>query len=143
MPTDVPATGVPPTSLAALAPAAGLAGRVGRTVSAVDATLDFLDFALSPAIDFRVAAAGCAAAATGSTRRLALRGVVVVPGVRVSGRELRSGTLRLRVAAARRRAGACEVTRRGRLTGPARRAAGSRAAGEPPAGAGVAVRRCG
>ncbi len=117
VPTGVPATGVPPTSLAALPPAAGVAGKAGRTVAAVDATLDFVGFALSPAIDFQGRGGGLRGGSYRFTRRLALRGVVVVPGVRVSGRELRSGTLRLRVGGSAAARGRVEVTRRGRLTG--------------------------
>jgi pimeloyl-ACP methyl ester carboxylesterase len=117
VPTDVPATGVPPTSLDQLAPAAGLAGKAGRTVSAVDATLDFVDFALSPAIDFEGRGGGLRGGTYRFTRRLTLDGVVVVPGVRVSGRELRSGALRLRVRGGAAAHGRVEVSRRGRLTG--------------------------
>jgi len=115
--TGVPATGVPPTSLAQLPPAAGLAGKVGQTVSAVDATLDFVDFALSPAIDFTGRGGGLRGGSYRLKRRLSLRGVVVVPGVRVSGRQLRSGALALRVGGSAAAHGRVEVSRRGRLTG--------------------------
>jgi pimeloyl-ACP methyl ester carboxylesterase len=117
VPTDVPPTAVPPTSLAALPPAAGIEGKAGRTVSAVDATLDFVGFALSPAIDFQGRGGGLRGGSYRFTRRLTLRGVVVVPGVRVTGRELRSGTLRLRVGGSAAARGRVEVTMRGRLTG--------------------------
>jgi pimeloyl-ACP methyl ester carboxylesterase len=117
VPTDVPVTGVPPTALAQLAPAAGLAGKVGQTVSAVDATLDFLDFALSPAIDFNGRGGGLRGGSYRLGRRLKVRGVVVVPGVRVSGRELHSGALRLRIGGSAAARGRVEVSRRGRLTG--------------------------
>ncbi len=132
-PTDVPATGVPPVSFAALAPAAGLEGRVGRTVSAVDATLDFLGFALSPALDAGESGGGLRGGTYRYRRRLSLRGVVVVPGVRVSGSEGRSGTLTLRVRGAAAAGGTVRVTRRGRLTGRlgGRRVA-ARLANRPP-----------
>jgi pimeloyl-ACP methyl ester carboxylesterase len=115
--TGVPATAVPPTALGQLAPATGLRGRVGRTVSAVDATLDDLDFALSPALDLADAAGGLRGGSYRVGRRLGLRGVVVVPGVALSGRELGSGALRLRVRGRAAAHGRVEVSRRGRLTG--------------------------
>ena len=98
--TDVPATAVPPTALAQLAPAAGLTGKLGRTVSAVDATLDYMDLALSPALDVDGRGGGLRGGTFRSGRRLTMDGVVVVPGVRISGRALRSGALRLRVRGA-------------------------------------------
>jgi pimeloyl-ACP methyl ester carboxylesterase len=117
VPTRVPATAVPPTALSQLPPAAGLTGDVGRTVSAVDATLDYVDFALSPALD----ALGVGGGLRGGTFRLAgrlrLRGVVVVPGVRVTGGERASGALRLRVAGRAAAAGRVEISARGRLEG--------------------------
>src|SRR5215216_4474256 len=97
VPTGVPATGVPPVAFAALAPAAGLSGRVGRTVSAIDATLDWLDFALSPALGQPARGGGLRGGSFRLGRRLSLREVAVVPGVRVSGKELRGGALRLQV----------------------------------------------
>jgi pimeloyl-ACP methyl ester carboxylesterase len=117
VPTDVPATGVPPVSFGALAPAAGLPGRVGRTVSAVDATLDFLDFALSPALDVGPRGGGLRGGSYHYGRRLSLAGVVVVPGVRISGRERRGGALRLRVRGGAAARGVVLVTRGGRLRG--------------------------
>jgi hypothetical protein len=116
VPTGVPATGVPPTSLAQLPPAAGLQGRVGRTVSAVDATLDFLAFALSPALGEN-RGGGLRGGRYRSGRRLELHDVVVVPGVRLSGSEGRSGTLRLRVRGAAAARGRVRITSRGRLRG--------------------------
>jgi pimeloyl-ACP methyl ester carboxylesterase len=115
--TGVPVTGVPPTSFGALAPAAGVTGRAGRTVSAIDATLDFLDFALSPAIDFRGRGGGLRGGTYRQLRRLWLDDVVVVPGVRVSGREQRGGALRLRVRGSAAARGTVMVSRRGTLTG--------------------------
>jgi pimeloyl-ACP methyl ester carboxylesterase len=115
--TEVPATGVPPVAFAALVPAAGLEGRVGRTVSAVDATLDWLDFALSPALDGGASGGGLRGGTYSDRGRLRLRGVVVVPGVRVSGVERRSGTLQLRVRGAEAAGGRVRVSGRGRLTG--------------------------
>ena len=117
VPTDVPATAVPPTALGQLPPANGLTGRVGRTVSAVDATFDFLDFVLSPAVDLYGSGGGLRGGSYALGRRLSLRGLVVVPGVRVSGRELRSGTLRLRVGGTAAARGRVSVSARGRLTG--------------------------
>jgi pimeloyl-ACP methyl ester carboxylesterase len=134
--TGVPATAVPPTALDQLAPAAGLSGRVGRTVSAVDATLDDLDFALSPALELRAAGGGLRGGSYRVGRRLRLRGVVVVPGVAVNGRELRTGSLRLRVGGGAAARGRVSVSRRGRLTG---RLGGRRVraqlANRPPRGA--------
>jgi len=117
VPTGVPATAVPPTSLAQLPPATGLTGDVGRTVSAVDATLDFVAFALSPALDVLGEGGGLRGGSFRLGRRLTLRGVVVVPGVRVTGRELPSGALRLRVGGGAAAPGRIEVSRRGRLEG--------------------------
>jgi len=117
VPTDVPATGVPPSSFAQLPPAPGLTGKAGQTVSAIDATLDFVDFALSPAIDFQGRGGGLRGGSYRLGRRLTLSEVVVVPGVRVSGRELHSGGMRLRVAGSAAAHGRIEVSRRGRLRG--------------------------
>jgi pimeloyl-ACP methyl ester carboxylesterase len=117
VPTDVPPTAVPPVSFAGLAPAAGLRGRMGRTVAAVDATLDFLDFALSPALDGDTSGGGLRGGSFSYGRRLGLHGVVVVPGVRVSGAETRAGALALRVRGAAAARGRVRVTRRGRLAG--------------------------
>ncbi len=140
--TDVPATGVPPASFAALAPAAGLSGRVGRTVSAVDATLDFLDFALSPALNVSASGGGLRGGSYHYGRRLSLRGVVVAPGVRISGRERSSGTLKLRVRGREAARGKVRVTPARAAERPARRPAGRRTAGQPPAAA-VRVRGAG
>ena len=121
VPTGVPDTAVPPASFGAVVPAEGIGGRAGRTVEAIDATLDFLDLALSPAIDFqrpRRRAARRELPAHG--RRLTLDDVVVVPGVRVSGRERRGGALRLRV----RGSAAARGTRRGEPARAALRPAG-------------------
>jgi pimeloyl-ACP methyl ester carboxylesterase len=115
--TGVPETAVPPASFAAVVPPRGLAGRVGRTVGAIDATLDYLDLALSPAIDFNGRGGGLRGGSYRLRRRFSLDDVVVVPGVRVSGRERRGGTLRLRVRGASAARGTVDVSRRGQLTG--------------------------
>jgi hypothetical protein len=117
VPTGVPETTVPPTSFRAVAPARGLRGRVGRTVGAIDATLDFVAFALSPAIDFRGQGGGLRGGSYTLRRRLVLDDVVVVPGVRIGGRELRGGTVRLRVRGSAAARGTVVVSRRGRLSG--------------------------
>jgi pimeloyl-ACP methyl ester carboxylesterase len=117
VPTGVPATGVPPVAFGALAPAAGLSGRVGRTVSALDATLDFLDFALSPALGGRARGGGLRGGSYRLSPRLTLRSFVVVPGVRVSGSEGPDGTLALRVRGGAAAPGSVRVARGGRLTG--------------------------
>lgn len=117
VPTRVPATAVPPLSFDALAPAAGLDGRAGRTVSALDATLDWLDLALSPALGGAPTGGGLRGGSFMLRPRLSLRGVVVVPGVRVSGLEARSGTLALRVGGASAAPGSVRVTPRGMLRG--------------------------
>jgi pimeloyl-ACP methyl ester carboxylesterase len=117
LPTDVPATGIPPAAFAALAPVPGLGMRAGRTVSALDATLDWLGLALSPAFDFRSAGGGLRGGSYRFRDRLSLDGLVVVPGVRVSGRERRGGTLVLRVTGARAAHGRVRVSRAGRVRG--------------------------
>jgi pimeloyl-ACP methyl ester carboxylesterase len=138
--TEVPATGVPPASFAALAPAAGLEGRVGRTVSAVDATLDWLDFALSPALGMDARGGGLRGGVFSARRRLALRGFVVVPGVRVSGVEKRGGELLLRVGGGAAAPGLVRVSAGGRLRGRlgGRRVAARLVARPPGARPGVA-----
>jgi pimeloyl-ACP methyl ester carboxylesterase len=117
VPTGVPEIGVPPTSFGAVAPARGLRGRVGRTVGAIDATLGFVAFALSPAIDFRGQGGGLRGGSYKLRRRLTLDDVVVVPGVRISGRERRGGTVRLRVRGRAAARGTVVVSRRGRVSG--------------------------
>ena len=140
VPTGVPATAVPPVAFAALAPAAGLAGDVGRTVSAVDATLDFLDFALSPAFDGESAGGGLRGGSYRSGGRLVLRRVVVVPGVRISGRELVSGALSLRVGGGSAARGAVTVSPRGRLSGRlGGRRVSARLANRPPQSSGFSA----
>jgi hypothetical protein len=115
--TDVPATAVPPTAFAQLAPARGLPPRTGRTVAAIDATLDFLDLAGSPAFDALRRGGGL----RGGRYRLGadprLHGLVVVPGVRVDGRGARHGALRLLIGGARAAHGRVIVSRRGVLRG--------------------------
>ena len=115
--TDVPATAVPPTAFAQLAPARGLPPRTGRTVAAIDATLDFLDLAGSPAFDALRRGGGL----RGGRYRLGadprLHRLVVVPGVRVDGRGARHGALRLRIGGARAAHGRVTVSRRGVLRG--------------------------
>ncbi|HKH18205.1 MAG TPA: hypothetical protein VKA57_11815, partial [Solirubrobacteraceae bacterium] len=141
VPTGVPATGVPPAAFAALAPAAGLSGRVGRTVSAIDATLDWLDFALSPALGQPAGGGGLRGGSFRLGRRLSLREVAVVPGVRVSGKELRGGALRLRVRGGPAARGTVRVSRRGRLTGRlGGRRVTARLASPPPAPVGLIAR---
>jgi pimeloyl-ACP methyl ester carboxylesterase len=117
VPTGVPPTAVPPASFGALAPAAGLSGRVGMTVSAVDATLDFIDLTLSPAFSTSDSAGGLRGGSYHYGPRLWLDGVVVVPGVRLSGAERRDGALRLRIGGGSAARGKVVVSRRGRLRG--------------------------
>jgi len=122
--TGVPRVTVPPASFRDVEPADGVAGsggdaRVRRTVAALDATLADLGFAVSPgAFDgsrggglrggtLRVTDAG----------RLVVDGVVVVPGVRVTGRERRGGVLRLVVTGADAARGRVAISGRGRLSG--------------------------
>ena len=114
--TEVPATGVPPTALSQLAPAAGLRGRAGRTVAALDVTLDDLTFALSPALGSPLSGAGLRGGSFRLRRRsIVLDGLQVVPGVRVSGTLPRRGSARLRISGAARgaRPGAGLADRRG------------------------------
>lgn len=122
VPTEVPATTVPPTALSQLAPAAGMRGRAGRTVAALDVTLDDLTFSLSPALGSPLAGAGLRG---GSFRlrphAIVLAGLQVVPGVRVSGRLPRRGSAQLRIAGAHAARGRVRISPggvvRGRLGG--------------------------
>jgi hypothetical protein len=143
--TGVPPTAVPPVSFGALAPAAGLFGRRGRTVSAIDATLDFLDFALSPAFSSGYSGGGLRGGWFRYGRRLTLHRVVVAPGVRVSGAERHDGVLRLRIGGRSAAHGTVVVSRHGRLTGRlgGRRVAArlvNRAPGRPGAAGAVPAR---
>jgi hypothetical protein len=117
VPTDVPATAVPPASFAALTPVRGMPARAGRTVRAIDATLDWLDFALSPALDAGASGGGLRGGSYRYGGRLALDGVVVAPGVSVSGRERRDGSLPLRIGGRSAAHGRVVVTIGGRLRG--------------------------
>jgi pimeloyl-ACP methyl ester carboxylesterase len=121
-PTQVPATGVPPTALSQLAPAAGLRGRAGRTVAALDVTLDDLTFALSPALGSPLSGTGLRGGSFRLRRRaIVLGGLQVVPGVRVSGRLPRRGSARLRISGAQAAGGRLRISPsgvvRGRLGG--------------------------
>jgi len=118
VPTEVPATGVPPTSLRRLAPARGVPGRAGRTVAALDVTLDDLTFALSPALGAPLSGAGL----RGGTFRLrrdaiVLGGLQVVPGVRVSGRLPRRGSAQLRISGRRAARGRVRISPGGAVRG--------------------------
>jgi pimeloyl-ACP methyl ester carboxylesterase len=143
VPTEVPATGVPPTSLGQLTPAAGVRGRAGRTVAALDVTLDDLTFALSPAVGSPLAGGGL----RGGTFRLGRRSIVldglqVVPGVRVSGRLPRHGSARLRVSGAHAARGTVTIASSGALRGRlgGRRVRGRLRAGPPrPVASGARV----
>jgi hypothetical protein len=145
----VPATGVPPRSLGALAPAAGAKGARGRTVAALDVTLDDLTFALSPALGSPLAGPGL----RGGTFRLrhgaiVLRGLRVVPGVRVSGVLPRRGSASVRISGGPAADGRVRISPggvvRGRLGG--KRVTARLKAGPPrpvagPARASAAVQR--
>jgi pimeloyl-ACP methyl ester carboxylesterase len=147
--TLVPATGVPPRSLGALAPAAGAKGARGRTVAALDVTLDDLTFALSPALGSPLAGPGL----RGGTFRLrhgaiVLRGLRVVPGVRVSGVLPRRGSASVRISGGPAADGRVRISPggvvRGRLGG--KRVTARLKAGPPrpvagPARASAAVQR--
>ena len=99
VPTEVPAIGVPPTSLSQLAAPAGVPGRAGRTVAALDVTLDDLTFSLSPALGSPLTGAGLRGGRFRLRRRtIVLDGLQVVPGVRVSGKLPRRGSARLRIS---------------------------------------------
>jgi len=141
VPTGAPAPGIPPRSLAELAPARGARGplRVRRTVAAIDATLDDVVFAAEAS--FGDAGAGL----RGGTFRLGSRGAVLrrvswVPGVSLSGSPVRGGGLRLRVAGGGAARGTVTLSRggvlRGRLGG--RRVAVRLGARPPRAAASVA-----
>ena len=113
VPTGVPPVEVPPVRFAAMRTRPGLPARAGRTIDAVRATL----------VD--VAAAAALAVPGGGLRggrytvagtRLVLEDVVVVPGVRVTGRiGITTADLRITGAAAAR--GRLRLDERGRLTG--------------------------
>jgi pimeloyl-ACP methyl ester carboxylesterase len=114
VPTGVPPVEVPPVRFAAMRTRPGLPARAGRTIDAVRATL----------VD--VAAAASLAVPGGGLRggrytvagtRLVLVDVVVVPGVRVSGRIGFSGTADLRVTGGAAARGRLRLDERGRLTG--------------------------
>jgi hypothetical protein len=141
VPTRVPVTGVPPVALGRLAPVPGVPGVRGRTIAALDVTLDDLTFALSPALGSPLSGSGL----RGGTFRLrrgaiVLRGLRVVPGVRVSGRLPRRGSARLRISGGPAAAGRVRVSPaggvRGRLGGRAVR--GRLRAGPPRPVAGAA-----
>ncbi len=134
VPTEVPATAVPPTSLDQLSAPPGLGGRVGRTVAALDVTLDDLTFALSPALGSPLAGAGLRGGGFRLRRRsIALAGLQVVPGVRVSGLLPQHGSARLRISGAHAARGRVRISGsgvvRGRLGG--RRVRGRLRAGPP------------
>ena len=122
--TDVPRVTVPPASFRAVEPADGVTGSGGdlgvrRTVAALDATLADLGFAVSPGAFGGERGGGLrggthAARRPGPARRSRL---VVVPGVRVTGRERRGGALRLGVTGATAARGRVAISARGRLTG--------------------------
>jgi hypothetical protein len=140
-PTDVPPTGVPPLSFEAVPPVAGFEEQVGRTIGAIDATLDFLDFAISPALDVATSGGGLRGGSYTFGRRVRLRGVVVVPGVVVSGRERGSAGLELRVSGAAAAHGRVRVTGSGRLTGRlGERRVRARLANRPPQPFGLTAR---
>jgi hypothetical protein len=101
VPTEVPATGVPPTSLRQLAAVPGVSGRAGRTLAALDVTLDDLTFALSPALGSPLTGGGLRGGGFRLRRHaIVLTGLQVVPGVRVSGLLPRHGSARLRISGA-------------------------------------------
>jgi pimeloyl-ACP methyl ester carboxylesterase len=134
VPTLVPAVGVPPRSLAQVAPLAGVPGRRGRTLGALDVTLDDLTFALSPALASPLSGAGL----HGGTFRLRRRSIVlrrlrVVPGVRVSGVLPRRGSARLRISGGPAAAGRVRISPRGVVRGRlgGRRVSGRLRAGPP------------
>jgi pimeloyl-ACP methyl ester carboxylesterase len=118
VPTGVPATGVPPSAVGQLTPAAGVRGlRRARTVSAVGATLDDLALSLSAAYDFPSRGSGLRGGRFGERNdRLWLDGLVVVPGVRVSGRDTRAG-VQLRIGGPAAAHGRLTVQRGGLVTG--------------------------
>ena len=139
--TQVPATGVPPASLAAVAPARGVPGVRGRAVAALDLTLDDLTFALSPALGSPLAGPGL----RGGTFRLRrggieLRRLRAVHGVRVSGVLPRRGSAVLRLSGARAASGRVRISPRGVVRGRlgGRRVRGRLRAGPPrPAASGA------
>lgn len=117
VPTQVPPAPVAPTALSQLPPARGLPGRVGRTLGAVGVTLDDLAFALSPAFLSSSGSGLRGGTYRAGRRRIELRRLQVVPGVRVSGTAELGGRLRLRVTGSAAARGELRITRGGRLVG--------------------------
>ena len=115
--TGVPAVTVPPASFRAVEPARGVTGSGGdlgvrRTVAAIDATLADLAFSVSPGAFGGERGGGLRGgwARLNGAGRLIASDVVVVPGVRVTGRERRGGALQLRVAGSAAARGRVEVS---------------------------------
>jgi hypothetical protein len=118
VPTEVPATGVPPASLGQLAAVGGVPGKAGRTLAALDVTLDDLTFALSPALGSPLAGAGLRGGGFRLRRQaIALTGLQVVPGVRVSGLLPRRGSARLRIFGAHAAHGRVRIASNGAVRG--------------------------
>jgi hypothetical protein len=112
----------------------GVPGSRGRTLAALDATLDDLTFALSPALGSPLAGAGLRGGGFRLRRRsIALEGLQVVPGVRVSGLLPRHGSARLRISGGHAARGRVRISAtgvvRGRLGG--RKVRGRLRAGPP------------
>ena len=86
-------------------------------MSAVDATLDFLDFALSPALERGPGGGGLRGGSYRYGRRLSLNGVAGRAGRAGQRLEQGSGTLSLRVGGGEAAGGEVRVTPGGRLSG--------------------------
>ena len=146
VPTLVPATAVPPVSLRAVPRAPGVPGLRGRAIAALDLTLDDLTFSLSPALGSPLDGPGL----RGGTfrlglggRRIVLRRLRAVHGLRVSGVLPRRGSASLRLSGARAVTGRVRISPRGVLRGRlgGRRVRARLRAGLPRAVAFAAARR--
>jgi pimeloyl-ACP methyl ester carboxylesterase len=112
--TGVPPAEVPPVRFGALRPVRGLPARVGRTVRALRATLVDVIVAMTLAVPGGGLRGG---SYTLAGRGLVLDRVVVVPGVRVSGRIPESGPIFLRISGSAAAPSLLRLGNRGRVTG--------------------------
>ena len=112
----MPATPLPPASLAAVKPLRGVRGRAGRTAAAVGLTLDDLVFSLSPA--FLSYSGGGLRGGSFAVRggRVIVHRFEAIRGVWISG-VARRRVLRLRVGGRAAAHGRVELRAGGRLSG--------------------------
>ena len=137
-PLRIPRVPVLPTRLDDLRPVAGVPGRRGRTLRAIDLTIDDVVLELAATPSARRRGGGLRGGRYRGTRRgLVLDRVVVVPGVTVTARPGRRGTLRLRVGGPAAADGRLLLRRDARITGRLEgRPVRARLRRGPPRGAG-------